>query len=101
MLEEALAFACIGGQRDTASLLVKRGARGDVLVAPGGQSPRTALHEAANRGHAEIVLMLLNARADADACSIPAGTAPPPRWAEEGGHPDIATMLRQRENDSR
>ncbi len=100
MLEEALAFACIGGQRDTASLLVKRGARGDVLVAPGGQSPRTALHEAANRGHAEIVLMLLNARANASVLdSRWQGSAA--GWAEEGGHPDIATMLRERENDSR
>lgn len=99
-VEEALAFACVGGHHDTASLLVERGARGDVLLSPGGQSPRTALHEAANRGHAGIVLMLLEAGADPIVLdSRWHGTAA--GWAEEGGHPDIATMLRQRENASR
>lgn len=99
-LEEALAFACISGQRETASLLVERGARGDMLLSPGGQSPRTALHEAANRGHADIVLMLLNAGSDPTVVdSRWHGNAA--GWAEEGGHPDIATLLRLRENDPR
>ena len=99
-LDEALAFACIRGQRDTASLLSERGARGDRLLSPGGRPPRTALHEAANRGHADIVLMLLNAGADPMVLdSRWHGTAA--RWAEEGGYQGLATMLRQRENDSR
>jgi Ankyrin repeats (3 copies) len=54
MLEEALAYACIRAQREAAALLSKHGARGDVLVTPGGQTPRTALHEAANRGYLDI-----------------------------------------------
>jgi len=49
LLEEALAFACIRGQTEAAALLSKHGAKGDVLVTLGGQTPRTALHEAANR----------------------------------------------------
>lgn len=100
MLEEALAFACVCGQRESAALLVERGARGDTLLAPGGQSPRTALHEAANRGHADIVLMLLDAGANSSVLdSRWHGTAA--GWADEGGHSGIATMLRRRENDSR
>src|SRR5579859_8541 len=46
--EDALAFACIRGQVEAARLLARSGVRGDVLVTPGGRSPCTALHEAAN-----------------------------------------------------
>ena len=49
-LEEALAFACIRGREGAARMLLQAGAKGDVLVTPGGRTPRTALHEAANRG---------------------------------------------------
>lgn len=99
-LDEALAFACVRGQRDSASLLVRRGGRGDGLVAPGGRSPRTALHEAANRGHEEIVMLLLDAGAnprvlDSRWHGTPAG------WADEGGHAGLAALLRDREKNSR
>jgi len=99
-LDEALAFACIRGQGDSASLLVRQGARGDELVSPGGRSPRTALHEAANRGHEELVMMLLDA--GANPCVLDSrwhGT--PAGWADEGGHPRLAALLRDREKDSR
>ncbi len=79
----------------TAVALIERGA---TLLAPGGQSPRTALHEGANRGHSYMVRMLLDAGANASVLdSRWQGT--PAGWADEGGHPDIATMLRLREND--
>ncbi len=39
-------------------------ARRDVLVRPGGRTPHTALHEAANRGYAGIVRLLLQHGAD-------------------------------------
>jgi hypothetical protein len=92
-LEEALAFACIRDQRDSAALLLARGAKGDVLVAPGGQTPRTALHEAANRGFVELVEMLLAAGADATVKdSRWGGTAA--AWADEGDFPALATRLR-------
>jgi Ankyrin repeats (3 copies) len=64
LLEEALAFACIRGHTPAAEWLVRHGARGDVLVAPGGTTPRTALHDAANRGHRQIVELLLASGAD-------------------------------------
>jgi ankyrin repeat protein len=91
-LEEALAYACIRGQKEAAMLLLQRGARGDVLVTPGGRTPRTALHEAANRGHAEIVKLLLANGAKADVVEPQwGGTAA--GWAEHGGHRELAAML--------
>jgi Ankyrin repeats (3 copies) len=93
MLEEALAFACIRGQVEAAALLSKQGARGDVLVTPGGQTPRTALHEAANRGHADIVKILLVNGANAFIVE-PCWSGTPAGWAEHGEHPEIAAMLR-------
>lgn len=92
-LEEALAFACVRGQCDAASILVQHGARGDILVVPGGQTPRTALHEAANRGHRDIVAMLLANGADA-AIVEPRWGGTAAGWAEHGGNPEVAALLR-------
>lgn len=94
MLEEALVFACIRGQTEAAALLLQHGAKGDVLVTPGGQTPRTALHEAANRGHLDIVRMLLANGADASIVE-PRWGGTPAGWAEHGGHPEIAAMLKK------
>jgi hypothetical protein len=92
MLEEALTYASIRGQKESAALLLQHGARGDVLVTPGGQTPRTALHEAANRGHVDIVKLLIARGADATIVEPRwGGTAA--GWAEHGGHPEIAAML--------
>jgi Ankyrin repeats (3 copies) len=93
MLEEALAYACIRGQREAAALLSKHGARGDVLVTPGGQTPRTALHEAGNRGHVDIVKLLLASGANPSIVE-PRWGGTPAGWAEHGGHPEAAAMLR-------
>jgi hypothetical protein len=96
LLEEALAFACIRGQTPAAEWLVRHGARGDVLVAPGSTTPRTALHDAANRGHRQIVELLLAAGAD---CTVVephwGGTAA--GWAAAGGHGELAEILRHAE----
>jgi Ankyrin repeats (many copies) len=93
MLEEALAFACVCGRSDTAAVLVRHGARGDVLVTPGGRPPRTALHEAANRGHDDLVRLLVDSGADPSVAEPRwGGTAAD--WAEHGGHPEIAAALR-------
>jgi hypothetical protein len=90
--EEALLFACIRGQDEAARLLLLQGARGDVLVQPGGITPRTALHEAATRGHAGLVRLLLDHGADARVVEPHfGGTAVD--WARHGGHADIAAML--------
>ena len=90
--DEALLFACICGQAAAAELLLRRGARGDVLIGPGGMTPRTALHEAANRGQRSIVIRLLESGADAGVVEPNwGGTAA--GWAMHGGHPEIADFL--------
>ncbi len=94
LLEEALAYACIRGQAAAVTLLVRHGAKGDVLVSPGGQTPHTALHEAANRGLGDIVQILLDNGASAKVREPRwGGTAAD--WAEHGGHAALAALLRQ------
>lgn len=93
-LEEALAFACIGGQEAAAAALVRHGATGDVLVTPGGRTPRTALHEAANRGHRAIVALLLDNGADPGVVE-PRWDGTPAQWAEHDGHREVAALLRR------
>jgi peptide-methionine (S)-S-oxide reductase len=94
-LDDALLFACIRGQLEAAELLVRRGAKGDALLSPGGQTPRTALHEAANRGHGVIVVLLLASGASSEVVDARwGGTAA--GWAEAGGHPEIAALLSRR-----
>jgi ankyrin repeat protein len=93
-LDDALAFACIRGQRDAAALLVARGANADVLLTPGGQTPRTALHEAANRGYAEIVELLIAAGASALVVE-PRWNGTAAGWAEAGGFTALAERLRE------
>jgi hypothetical protein len=100
VLEEALAFACIRDQRDAAARLIAHGVRGDALLTLGGQTPRTALHEAANRGFAALVEMLLEAGASATVLDARwGGTAA--GWAEAGGFPALATRLRDHERRAR
>jgi hypothetical protein len=92
-LDDALIFASIRNQLEAAAMLLARGARGDALLAPGDRSPRTALHEAANRGFAELVEMLLEAGASALVLDARwGGTAA--GWADAGGFPELATRLR-------
>ncbi|HLB08421.1 MAG TPA: ankyrin repeat domain-containing protein [Gemmatimonadaceae bacterium] len=91
-LDDALVFACIRGQRDAAALLVARGANGGVLLTPGGQTPRTALHEAANRGYAEIVELLIAAGASALVVE-PRWNGTAAGWAQAGGFTALAERL--------
>jgi Ankyrin repeats (3 copies) len=93
-LDRALAFASIRGERAAVELLLRHGARGGVLVTPGGQTPRTALHEAASRGHREIVAALLAGGAEVGTVEPRwGGTAAD--WAEHGGHHELAQQLRE------
>src|SRR5262249_3536697 len=94
LLEEALAFACVRGQSASVRALLRPVARGDVLVTHGGRSPCTALHEAANRGHLEIVTMLLAHGTDTTVVE-PRWGGTPAGWARHGGHVEIAELLRQ------
>ena len=97
-LEEALVFACIRGQEEAARLLVVQGVKGDTLTPVGGQTPRSALHEAANRGYLRIVKLLLENGANPNV-KEPRWNGTPAGWAEHGGHREIAELLRQRAGD--
>ena len=92
-IELALTFACIRGQFEASTMLVENGAKGDVLVSPGGQTQRTALHEAANRGFGKIVQLLVSRGADVNVTdSRWEGTAAD--WAYHGGHKELWDELR-------
>ena len=94
MLEEALVYASVQSE-EAVIRLIGRGAKGDVNVSPGGQS--SALHNAAWRGHTGTVKLLLENGARANQLDnqwngTPAG------WAEHGGHPELADLLRRHED---
>ncbi|WAS99190.1 ankyrin repeat domain-containing protein [Nannocystis punicea] len=94
LLAEALAYACIHGQHLAVALLLGCGAEGDRLVRPGGQSPRSSLHEAASRGYLGVVERLLAHGADPQVRDGRwDGTAAD--WAEHEGYPELARRLRR------
>jgi Ankyrin repeats (3 copies) len=86
--EEALILASVRGQLASVRVLVSHGARGDRI---GRHGPATALHEAANRGFAEIVAHLLDHGADPTVLDTRfGGTAA--EWAEYGRPEDLPAM---------
>jgi ankyrin repeat protein len=93
--ESAMIYACFRNQLDSVRALLTHGATGDRLVqAHDGLIPRTALHEAANRGHREIVQLLLDNGADSTVVEPHwGGTAA--GWAHHGGHDEIAKLLQR------
>ena len=90
--EEALLLACIRGEEAAGRMLVAAGARGDVLAALEGEPVRTALHEAANRGHEGLVRLMVEKGANLGVVEPQfQGTAA--GWARHGGHEGIARLL--------
>jgi len=83
--------AASGGRADVVALLLEHGAG---VNETDGRA--TALHEAAFRGDAGLVELLLAAGADA---SLRDGAfdATPAGWAEHAGFAELASMLRERE----
>jgi hypothetical protein len=92
--EEALFFACVRGQRESAHLLLQHKAGGDRLIPPGGLHARTALHEAAGRGYLGLVQLLLDYHVDASVVDPEfGGTAL--GWAKHEGHAHVVAVLEQ------
>ncbi len=93
LIERALIYAVVHNHLDIVEALLQAGATGDRLVAPSvGITERTALHEAANRGHREIVDLLLS-RGVYTGVVEPQWGGTPAGWALHGGHDEIAELL--------
>jgi hypothetical protein len=98
LLEEALIYASHQGEEKAARLLLEHGAKGDVLIQSAGRIPAyaaraTALHMAAWSGRAGIVRLLLDNGADPTVIE-PTYSGTALGWAEHGGQPEIAALLR-------
>ncbi|HEV8191735.1 MAG TPA: ankyrin repeat domain-containing protein [Ktedonobacterales bacterium] len=92
LCEEALFFACLHRQQESARLLLHYGASGSRLIPPGDPHARTALHDAAGRGYLEMVLLLLEHRVDATVVDPQfGGTAR--GWARHEGHAQVVAAL--------
>jgi ankyrin repeat protein len=92
--EEALFFACLHRQQESARLLLQHGARGDHLLPPGDPHARTALHDAAGRGYQEMVQILLEYQVDTTVVDPQFGGTPL-GWAMHEGHASVVAILEQ------
>jgi hypothetical protein len=94
LCEEALFFACLHRQQESARLLLQHGASGAYLYPPGDPHARTTLHDVAGRGYLEMVLLLLEHGVDATVVDpLFGGTAL--GWARHEGHPQVVAVLEQ------
>jgi hypothetical protein len=91
IIDNAFVYACMNNHIDAARLLLQKGAAIDAIP-PGFDYSGTALHNAAVRGHREMVEFLVEQGANVNAKdtkvhSTAAG------WAEYGGHQEIKNYL--------
>jgi hypothetical protein len=91
IIDNAFVYACMQNQIEAAKLLLQKGANIDAIP-PGFDYSGTALHNAAVRGHREMVEFLIEHGAnpnvkDTKVNSSPAG------WAEHGGHQELKEYL--------
>jgi ankyrin repeat protein len=90
VLGEAFQVACRNGHLPVAQYLLERGAAVDAKGYFGG----TGLHWAAIHGHRDVVAFLLEHGADAN-LEDHGFHASPTGWALEGGHDDVASLIRR------
>jgi len=94
LCEEALFFAGLHRQQESARLLLQHGAKGAYLYPPGDPHARTTLHDVAGRGYLEMVQILLDHHVDATVVDpLFGGTAL--GWAKHEGHPHVVVVLEQ------
>lgn len=93
IINNAFVYACMQNHVEAAKLLLQKGAEINAIP-PGFDYSGTALHNAAVRGHREMVEFLIEYGAnpnvkDTKVNSSPAG------WAEYGGHRELKEYLEQ------
>jgi ankyrin repeat protein len=92
----ALTWAAVNGHTKSVQTLLDLGAdpnRRGTFGGPDHGEGVTALHLAAQAGRVAVIRMLLDAGADPTIRET-AHDAPPAGWAEYGGHPEAAALLR-------
>jgi ankyrin repeat protein len=92
----ALTWAAVNGHARSVRKLLELGADPDARGTFGGPDHGqgvTALHLAAQAGRLDVIRMLLEAGADPTIRET-SHDAPPAGWAEYGGHPEAAALLR-------
>lgn len=93
IINNAFVYACMHNQKDSAQLLLNKGAQINAIP-PGFDFAGTGLHYAALNGHRAMVEFLIQHGAQVDikdskVNSTPAG------WADHGGHQEIKEYLQQ------
>jgi ankyrin repeat protein len=93
IINNAFVYACLHNRADAAELLLKKGAQINA-IARGFHYAGTALHNAAVKGHREMVDFLIQHGADPNAVDQENGGSPA-GWAAYGGHEELKTYLEQ------
>ena len=96
----ALSVAADLGYVETVRLLLDAGEDPNRYNPVGGHSHTTPLHQAAGRGHGEVVRLLVERGARTDLRDI-LWQATPADWAQRAGKPEIEALLRGKDAGSK
>ena len=96
----ALSVAADLGYVETVRLLLDAGENPNRYNPVGGHSHTTPLHQAAGRGHGEVVRLLVERGARTDLRDI-LWQATPADWAQRAGKPEIEALLRGKDAGSK
>lgn len=93
IINNAFVYACMQNHIEAAKLLLQKGAEINAIP-PGFDYSGTALHNAAVRGHREMVEVLIGQGADPNVKDTKVNSSPS-GWAEYGGHLELKEYLEQ------
>ena len=93
VINNALIYACMHNQIETARLLLQQGVEINAIP-PGFDFSGTGLHYAALNGHRAMVEFLLEQGADLNIKDSKVGSTPA-GWADHGGHTELKDYLEQ------
>ena len=92
IINNAFIYACMQNHVEAAKVLLQKGADIDAIP-PGFDYSGTALHNAALRGHREMVEFLIEQGANPNAKDTKVNSTC--GWAEYGGHHELKNYLEQ------